>query len=47
MSTNLLNVRGDIAATGAEARCVDLILNGRTNSSLELMISDHIFGTNT
>jgi hypothetical protein len=43
----LLNVRGDIAATGAAARCVDLRLNGKSNSFLELTISDHVFGMAT
>jgi len=47
LSTDLQNVRGDIAATGAEARVIDLQLNGATNSYLELLISDHLFGTNT
>jgi hypothetical protein len=47
MSTDLLNVRGDIAATGAAARCVDLRLNGKSNSFLELTISDHVFGMAT
>jgi hypothetical protein len=47
MSTDLKNVRGDIAATGAAAYCVDLILNGPTDSSIELILNDHIFGTST
>ena len=47
MSTNLLNVRGDIAAAGADARCIDLQLNGRANSFIELVLGDNIFGSNT
>jgi len=47
MSTNLLNVRGDIAATGAAARIVDVGLLGNSNSYVELNLEDHIFGTNT
>jgi hypothetical protein len=42
-STNLLNTRVDIAATGAEMYCVDLDLNGPSNSYLELILRDHIF----
>lgn len=47
MSTDLKNVRVDIAATGAAAYIVDLILNGPSDSSLELVLNDHIFGTST
>lgn len=47
MSTDLKNVRGDIAATGAAAYCVDVILNGAGDSALELILNDHIFGTST
>lgn len=44
LSTNLLNVRGEIAATGAAAAVVDTELNTHTNSFLHLVLSDHIFG---
>ena len=46
-STDLQNVRVDIAATGAEAVCVDLELNGRTNSYIHIKLHDHLFGINT
>jgi hypothetical protein len=45
MSTNLQNVRGELAATGAEAICVDLELRGATDSYLHLLATDHAFGT--
>lgn len=45
MGTNLLNVRGDIAATGAEAICVDTELRGAGDSYLHLIATDHAFGT--
>ena len=45
MGTSLLNVRGEIAATGAEAICVDTELNGNANSYLHLIATDHAFGT--
>lgn len=44
--TNLLNVRGDIAATGATMRCVDLNLKGASDSTIFLVNTDHAFGTN-
>ena len=47
MSTNLQNVRGELAATGAAAYCVDTILRGNGDSFLELVLNDHIFGTST
>jgi hypothetical protein len=47
MSTDLKNVRVDLAATGAAVYTVDLILNGVGDSSLELVLNDHIFGTST
>jgi hypothetical protein len=47
MSTDLKNVRGDIAATGAAAYCVDLELLGAGNSEIDLSLNDHIFGTST
>lgn len=47
MSTDLKNVRGELAVTGAAAAVVDLDLLGKANSSLSLVISDHIFGINT
>lgn len=46
MSTNLLNVRGDIAATGATAGVVDMELYARTNSYLHLINMDHVFAGN-
>lgn len=46
-STNLQNVRGDIAATGGECVCVDLRLNGADNSYIHILLHDHIFGINT
>jgi len=45
MSTNLLNVRGDIASTGAVAGVVDLELNGAGNSFLHLVQRDHAFAS--
>ena len=45
-STDLTNVRGDIAATGATMRCVDLELKGAGDSYLFLVNTDHAFGTN-
>lgn len=47
MSTDLKNVRGDLAATGAAAYCVDLELLGAGNSEIDLSLNDHIFGTST
>ena len=43
MSTNLLNVRCDLAPTGAAAIAVDQELNGRSNSYLHLMQNDNLF----
>ena len=42
-STNLLNVRGDLAQTGAAWMTVDLELNGSTNSYVHGMSADHVF----
>lgn len=47
LSTDLKNVRVDLAATGAECRIVDFDLRGKGDSYLHLHLSDHIFGTNT
>lgn len=47
MSTDLKNVRGELAITGAAVAVVDLDLLGKANSALHLLISDHIFGINT
>lgn len=47
MSTDLKNVRGELAITGATAAVVDIDTLGRSNSALHLMITDHIFGMNT
>jgi hypothetical protein len=44
-STNLLNTRVDIAATGAASVVVDLELKGNTDSYLHLVATDHAFGT--
>lgn len=44
LSTNLLNVRVEIAATGAAAAVVDYELNGRGNSYLHFTVRDHVFG---
>lgn len=46
-STDLKNVRVDLAKTGAAARIVDQDLNGKADSYLHLVLSDHVFGTNT
>ena len=47
-STNLLNVRGDLAPTGAAAITVDHELNGASNSYIHIMSADHVFsGTST
>lgn len=43
MSTDLRNVRTEIAATGALAGILDLELNGKGNSYLQLLQMDHIF----
>ena len=43
LSTNLLNVRVDIAATGGAAVVVDHELNGTGNSFLHIMLQDHVF----
>jgi hypothetical protein len=45
MGTNLQNVRGEIAATGAEAICVDLELKGAGDSFLHLIQQDHAFAS--
>ena len=45
-STNLQNVRGEIAATGATMRCVDLNLKGAGDTTIFLVNTDHAFGTN-
>lgn len=47
MSTDLKNVRVDLAKTGADARIVDMELNGKDNSYLHLFLSDHILNSNT
>lgn len=47
MSTDLKNLRVDIAKAGADARVVDLELNGKDNSYAHLHISDNVFGSNT
>jgi hypothetical protein len=47
MSTDLKNVRVDLAKTGADARIVDQELNGKGDSYLHLFLSDHIFSSNT
>ncbi len=47
MSTDLKNVRVDLAKTGADARIVDMELNGKDNSYLHLFLSDHILSSNT
>lgn len=46
-STDLKNVRVDIAKAGADARVVDFELNGRGDSYLHLFLSDHVFSSNT
>jgi len=43
MSTDLKNVRVDLAATGAAARCVDMELNGKGNSYLHVLAADGVF----
>ena len=47
MSTDLKNIRVDLAKAGADARTVDLELNGKDNSYMHIMLSDHIFTSNT
>ena len=42
-STNLLNVRGDLAQTGAAWMTVDHELNGYANSYVHGMSADHVF----
>lgn len=46
MSTNLLNVRAELAITGATAAVVDIETNSTTDSYLHLLQMDHIFGAN-
>ena len=43
-STNLQNVRGDLAPTGAAAATVDHELNGAGNSYIHIVSADHVFG---
>jgi hypothetical protein len=46
MGTNLLNVRGEIAATGTtNAATIDLELNGTTDSYLHLVQLNHAFAS--
>jgi len=47
MSTDLKNVRGELAVTGAVASVVDIDMLGRSNSALHLVLTDHIFGITT
>ena len=47
MTTDLVNIDGSAAKQGANARVIDMQLNGRANSYLELTASDHVFGTAT
>lgn len=47
MSTDLKNVRCELAKTGADARVVDMDLFGKGDSYLHLHLSDHIFNSNT
>ena len=42
-STDLLNVRGDLAATGAAVAIVDHELNGAGNSYVHIMSADHVY----
>jgi len=46
MSTNLKNVRAELAVTGATAAVVDLELNGVADSYLHVLQMDHIFANN-
>lgn len=43
LSTNLQNVRGDLAPTGAAFATVDHELNGASNSYIHIMSADHAF----
>lgn len=43
MSTNLLNVRAELAPTGATATVVDIETNGRSNSYIHVLPMDSIF----
>ena len=47
MSTDLKNVRGELAPTGAVAAVVDVDMLGKANSSLHIVLTDHVFGMNT
>ena len=42
-STNLQNVRGDLAPTGAVVATVDHELNGASNSYIHILSADHVF----
>lgn len=44
-STDLKNVRGDIAATGAASVCVDLELRAAGDSYIHVIATDNAFGT--
>ena len=48
MSTDLKNVRADNVALGSdcEARCVDVVMNGISDSYVDLIQTDHAFATN-
>jgi hypothetical protein len=43
LSTDLLNARVDLAATGAELITVDTELNGTRDSYIHAMLEDHVF----
>jgi hypothetical protein len=47
MSTDLKNVRGELAMAGAVASVVDIDTLGVRNSALHLVLTDHIFGIST
>jgi hypothetical protein len=48
LTTDLKDVRADIAvSTGAALTCVDLELNGTTDSFIHLIISDNVWATST
>jgi hypothetical protein len=46
MSTNLKNVRAELAITGATAAVLDLELNGASDSYLQLIQMDNVFAGN-
>jgi hypothetical protein len=47
LSTDLLNIRADLAPTGAALAIVDLELNGATSSYMHFVLTDHSYAVVT